>query len=105
MKLCDLAADFGKFWRKSSFAKKLMGECRERFSHSSLSIKNDHHDRDDNDGNARDAIVVARVLDIIIITVLFFFFFFFFLLRRLSLVVVKEKNTKEKKRKQQLRER
>ena len=98
MKLCDLAADFGKFWRKSSFAKKLMGECRERFSHSSLSIKNDHHDRDDNDGN-------ARVLDIIIITVLFFFFFFFFLLCRLSLVVVKEKNTKEKKRKQQLRER
>jgi|TARA_B110000008_G_scaffold238275_1_gene244435 hypothetical protein len=85
-------------------AKKVMGDGGEiwRGFHFSLSIKNDQHDRDD-DGSihASDAIVVARVLDIIIIiTVLFFF-----LLTSLSLVVVKEKNTKEKKRKQQLRER
>ena len=83
--------------------KKLMGNLGEVFNFS-LSIKNDHQDRDD-DGSihASDAIVVARcVLDIIIIIITVLFFF---LLSSLSLVVVKEKNTKEKKRKQQLRER
>ena len=103
MKLCGLAADFGKFWGKSSRGKKkLMGNLGEVFNFS-LSIKNDHQDRDD-DGSihASDAIVVARcVLDIIIIIITVLFFF---LLTSLSLVAVKEKN-EEKKRKQQLRER
>ena len=82
--------------------KKLMGNLGEVFNFS-LSIKNDHQDRDD-DGSihASDAIVVARcVLDIIIIIITVLFFF---LLTSLSLVAVKEKN-EEKKRKQQLRER
>ena len=86
--------------------KKLMGNLGEVFNFS-LSIKNDHQDRDD-DGSihASDAIVVARcVLDIIIIIIIIIItVLFFFLLSSLSLVVVKEKNTKEKKRKQQLRE-
>jgi len=83
--------------------KKLMGNLGEVFNFS-LSIKNDHQDRDD-DGSihASDAIVVARcVLDIIIIIIITVLFFF--LLTSLSLVAVKEKN-EEKKRKQQLRER
>ena len=82
--------------------KKLMGNLGEVFNFS-LSIKNDHQDRDD-DGSihASDAIVVARcVLDIIIIIITVLFFF---LLTSLSLVAAKEKN-EEKKRKQQLRER